>query len=112
MGKKIESVKKSETQKASPKPAVKKPTSTAKTASPSASNIKPNDKAEKKTATTKKQAATANSPSHAEIALRAYYIAENRYKHGIPGNPAHDWIEAEHQLNAERNAKKLASKAK
>ena len=43
-----------------------------------------------------------------DIALRAYYIAEKRQKFGLPGDSAHDWIEAERQLKAEA---KLAAKA-
>ena len=39
-----------------------------------------------------------------EIALRAYFIAENRHAHGLPGDAHHDWLEAERQIMAERRA--------
>jgi len=43
-----------------------------------------------------------------EIALRAYFIAEHRHRHGVHGDAHSDWIEAERQLKAEqkKNAKK------
>jgi len=37
----------------------------------------------------------------ADIALRAYYIAEKRRKSGLPGDETSDWVEAERQLRAE-----------
>lgn len=37
----------------------------------------------------------------ADIALRAYFIAEKRQKLGLPGNSTNDWVEAERQLTAE-----------
>lgn len=39
-----------------------------------------------------------------DIALRAYYIAERRNAMGWPGDSESDWVEAETQLRAERNA--------
>ena len=39
-----------------------------------------------------------------EIALRAYFIAENRHAHGLPGDAHQDWLEAERQIMAERRA--------
>lgn len=39
--------------------------------------------------------------SHDEIALRAYFIAQSRHQHGIPGDPGQDWVEAERQLREE-----------
>ena len=35
------------------------------------------------------------------IAVRAYFLAENRHAAGIPGDHASDWHEAETQLQAE-----------
>lgn len=35
-----------------------------------------------------------------EIAMRAYFIAERRRNHGIPGDPQSDWLEAERQLRS------------
>ena len=37
-------------------------------------------------------------PSDDEIRLRAYFIAERRHKLSLPGDSAHDWIEARRQL--------------
>ncbi|MDD5350335.1 MAG: DUF2934 domain-containing protein [Chthoniobacteraceae bacterium] len=37
----------------------------------------------------------------ADIALRAYFIAEKRQKLGLPGDSTSDWVEAERQLKAE-----------
>jgi len=107
MGKKIESVKKSDTEKATPKPAARKTKSTvAKAAKPPAARKKaPVTGASVKSAATKKNAVAA-IPSSDDIALRAYYIAEHRQRHGIHGDPARDWLEAERQLLAERGLKK------
>jgi len=46
--------------------------------------------------------------STGDIALRAYFIAEHRQRHGLPGNSHSDWIQAEKQLRAEH--KKTAAK--
>ena len=43
----------------------------------------------------------------ADVALRAYFIAEKRYKLGIPGDSTSDWVEAERQLKAEASAKPI-----
>lgn len=47
-------------------------------------------------ATSKKPA-----PSQDEIAVRAYFISEQRQKIGRTGDHLSDWIEAEKQLKAE-----------
>jgi hypothetical protein len=47
-----------------------------------------------------------------EISLRAYFIAEHRQQHGLPGDHHSDWIQAEHQLRAERGKKAAAKKSK
>lgn len=39
------------------------------------------------------------------IALRAYFIAENRRITGVPGDQLGDWIEAERQLLFEQKAR-------
>lgn len=36
--------------------------------------------------------------TYEEISLRAYFIAENRNKLGLPGSEHDDWVEAERQL--------------
>jgi len=46
-----------------------------------------------------------------DIALRAYFIAEKRRTHGLPGNEHHDWVEAERQLVAESGKAKRAKKS-
>ena len=43
------------------------------------------------------------SPTHDDIALRAYHIYLQR--NGVPGNPFDDWKQAEHELLAEAAAK-------
>ena len=40
----------------------------------------------------------------ADIALRAYFIAEKRQKLGLRGDSTSDWVEAERQLQAEAAA--------
>jgi hypothetical protein len=46
-----------------------------------------------------------------DIALRAYFIAEHRQRHGLHGDSHSDWIEAERQLKKE-SRKKPAKKKK
>ncbi len=46
-----------------------------------------------------------------DVALRAYFIAEKRQSHGLPGNEHQDWIEAERQLAAESKKPKKTKKA-
>ncbi len=40
----------------------------------------------------------AAEPTDSEIQLRAYFLAEKRLQHGLPGDSAHDWLEAKRQL--------------
>ena len=40
-------------------------------------------------------------PSDDEIRLRAYFLAERRHQLSLPGDSAHDWIEARRQLTEE-----------
>jgi len=58
-----------------------------------------------KAAPVTKTGSAAVSISPADIALRAYFIAEKRYKLGLPGDSTSDWVEAERQLKAEAKAK-------
>jgi hypothetical protein len=60
---------------AAKKPAIKKP---------SASSAKP--------------ALRPVEPTDEEIRLRAYFLAERRHRLSLPGDSAHDWIEARRQL--------------
>lgn len=42
----------------------------------------------------------AAAPTQEEIALRAYFISEERQRRGLPGSHEDDWLEAERQLKA------------
>ena len=44
--------------------------------------------------------AKSSKPSHEEIRMQAYFLAERRRKLGLPGDAESDWIEAERQLLA------------
>ena len=46
-----------------------------------------------------------------DVALRAYFIAEKRQAHGLPGDEHQDWVEAEKQLAEESKKPKKAVKA-
>jgi hypothetical protein len=37
-------------------------------------------------------------PTDEEIRIRAYFLAERRHQLSLPGDSAHDWIEARRQL--------------
>lgn len=58
--------------------------------------------APKKSADKKPSASTAKTaavePTDDQIRLRAYFIAERRHQLSLPGDSAHDWIEARRQL--------------
>ena len=105
MAKKAEPAKKSETAKASPKPAAKKPktTAAAKTAKPSAPRKKAASKADGKSVAVKKN--TRPAISRDEIARRAYFISEKRHRLGLHGDSAQDWLQAEQELIGETPAK-------
>jgi Protein of unknown function (DUF2934) len=59
-----------------------------------------------KKASTKKPATPATKPAVSrpveptddEIRIRAYFLAERRHQLSLPGDSAHDWIEARRQL--------------
>lgn len=98
-----------------------KKATTAKTAAPAKRAAKPSPAnqpaAEKKAAARAKPAKAVTSPKVAakvpgftseDVALRAYFIAEKRRQHGLPGDEAHDWLEAERQLLAESKSPKKA----
>ena len=68
---------------------------------------KPAAPAKVKTAAVTKVGSSKAKITSADIALRAYFIAENRHKHGIHGDSTHDWIEAERQLKAEASVKPI-----
>ena len=60
----------------------------------------------KKTATARKPATSATKPAASrpaeptddEIRIRAYFLGERRHQLSLPGDSAHDWIEARRQL--------------
>lgn len=43
-------------------------------------------------------------PTDEEIRIRAYFLAERRIQLSLPGDSAHDWIEARRQLIEEAGA--------
>ena len=49
----------------------------------------------------KKKAGASAAISDEEIRLRAYFISERRRQNGVPGDSAHDWLEARRQLQEE-----------
>jgi hypothetical protein len=59
-----------------------------------------------KKSSTKKPATSATKPAPSrpveptddEIRIRAYFLAERRHQLSLPGDSAHDWIEARRQL--------------
>lgn len=64
----------------------------------------------KKAAAPRKPAAKKTAPafSAADVAVRAYFVAENRRASGLPGDEHSDWLEAERQLTAEHSASRKA----
>lgn len=78
------------------KPAAKKPAATKATATKTA---EPKSRAPRKSA--RKPIVKAGF-THEDVALRAYFVAEKRRVGGLPGDEHSDWVEAEHQLRAER----------
>jgi hypothetical protein len=56
----------------------------------------------KKSAFTKRVRSTSGAgPSDADIRIRAYFIAEQRARLSLPGDPSNDWLEARRQLMEE-----------
>jgi hypothetical protein len=54
-----------------------------------------------KRATRSKSPTKKSSYTLDDVALRAYFIAQDRNAKGIHGSPESDWLEAERQLRAE-----------
>jgi hypothetical protein len=92
------------TQPAKVQKKVATPKSPAKAQAPAA---KPS--AAPKAATTKPAKSKAVLTNEA-IALRAYFIAEERYRTKTPGSSTEDWLEAERQLLAEAAGSAKAKK--
>jgi hypothetical protein len=49
------------------------------------------------------EATTSSNVSDEAIRVRAYHIAEERARRGLPGDENSDWLEARRQLMAERS---------
>lgn len=95
---------------------VKKPKAAKKAPTAVETAAKPKTRAKPKAASTPRKAKTAAPSakigfSTEEIALRAYFIAEDRQRHGKPGTESGDWHEAERQLRAEARAKSAGKSA-
>ena len=78
---------KKKSRSAAAKPKAKKPAAKKAGASPPGSSAK---KAQ--------SASSLREPTDDEIRLRAYFLAERRLRLSLPGDSAHDWIEARRQL--------------
>jgi hypothetical protein len=50
------------------------------------------------TSATRSAASRPAEPTDDEIRIRAYFLAERRHQLSLPGDSAHDWIEARRQL--------------
>jgi hypothetical protein len=50
------------------------------------------------TSARKPAASRSAEPTDDEIRIRAYFLAERRHQLSVPGDSAHDWIEARRQL--------------
>ena len=91
------------------KPASKSAPKKAATAAPKAKAAGESKTAKAPASRTKLKAAAVTKPAvsitPADIALRAYFIAEKRQKLGLPGDSTSDWVEAERQLKAEASLK-------
>ena len=100
--------------KAPAKPATKSPAvveaPAAKAAQPVAPAPVAAPAAPKKSAAKPKVAGEGAAVSSNDIALRAYFIAENRRLQGFPGDESQDWLEAERQIAAERGSTQKSSK--
>jgi hypothetical protein len=78
---------KKKSRSAAAKPKAKKPAAKKSAAKPARSS------------TRKAQAPSSlREPTDEEIRLRAYFLAERRLQLSLPGDSAHDWIEARRQL--------------
>lgn len=80
--------------KAAAKPAAKPKVVAKSTAKPAKSVAKP----KLSTVAVKLAKAKQVSITYEDIALRAYFIGQDRTNAGLPGNSEGDWLEAERQL--------------
>ncbi len=87
---------------------VKKPAkATAKTAGQSRSTTPRKSVAPRKPRATKPKNPNGGESivSDDDIRMRAYFISERRVQEGLPGDSAHDWLEARRQLQEEAGQK-------
>ncbi|MEI6350847.1 MAG: DUF2934 domain-containing protein [Verrucomicrobiota bacterium] len=105
MAKKTDTTPKTESVENPVKKTVAKKATASKTTTKRKSAAKKSAPEVSKEAKPESVSATLVSISSEEIALRAYYLGEKRAKLGLPGDSAHDWIEAERQLKVEAQAK-------
>lgn len=78
-----------------------KPKAKATSSSPKKKKAAPKNKtvsAAKSVVSDKSASAKLAGPSDEEIRIRAYFIAERRLQLSLPGDSAHDWVEAKRQL--------------
>lgn len=87
------------TKKAVSKADVVKPA--AKAAKPAAAKATTPKAVAPKAETKAPKAAKKATPSYQDIALRAYFISEERRRQGRPGCPESDWLQAELAVAAE-----------
>ena len=78
-------------------PAPKKKAATAGKKKKTATARKPSIK-KPVTSATKPAASRPAEPTDDEIRIRAYFLGERRHQLSLPGDSAHDWIEARRQL--------------
>jgi len=81
-----------------------KPTPATKKGGPAAKPAAPAVKRASAAKSPRADKAKAVAISAAEVASRAYFIAEARHREGRPGNAEGDWVAAERQLRAEASA--------
>jgi hypothetical protein len=91
-------------------PAAPAPAGVSRGGVPAKAAVKKKSTPKPKTAAGKTSKAKPVTFSRDDIALRAYFIAEDRSRKGLPGDSHSDWLEAERQLRVEQK-KKSAKKA-
>jgi len=58
----------------------------------------------RRTTRSTRKTAEAPAPTHEEISVRAYFLAQKRAQAGLPGSPEDDWLKAEQELREERQS--------
>lgn len=70
-----------------------------RSSTPKSPDARPRRRATKAAAPTESIAPTITQPTRDDIARRAYEISQQR--HGQPGDPLSDWLQAERELTAD-----------